>query len=141
MAHATWTFLTNHAQVLLFVARNQHTTARKIAASVGITERAVQRLLDDLEAEGYIHRAREGRGNRYEVNLDRPLRHPAQRGQPVRELLDLLLAFLDRADPTAPAAANAPSPAQSAPTMATPRPGDALSSDAPSEDSSPSTMS
>lgn len=100
MPHATWTFLTNHAQVLLFVARNQHTTAREIAASVGITERAVQRLLDDLEAEGYIHRIREGRGNRYVVNLERPLRHPAQRGQPVRELLDLLLTFLDRSFPT-----------------------------------------
>ena len=106
MSKSTWTFLTNHAQVLLFVARSAHATAREIAASVGITERAVQRLLDDLEVEGYIHKTREGRGNRYEVDYDRPLRHPAQRGQPVRELLDLLLTFLDRSSssPTSPVA-------------------------------------
>lgn len=88
-----WTFLTNHAQVLLSVSNNGRITAREIAAAVGITERAVQRLLVDLEKSGYLQRYRQGRNNHYEVNLDRPLRHPAQRGQPVRDLFHLLLRY------------------------------------------------
>lgn len=91
MSKPEWTFLTNHAQVFLCVAKNDHITAREIATIVGITERAVQRILDDLEQEGYIERFREGRRNRYSTSLDKPLRHPAQHGQPVRDLLSLLL--------------------------------------------------
>ena len=89
---AGWTFLTNHAQVLLCLARRdgERLTAREIAAQAGITERAVQRILDDLEVEGYISRRRAGRTNRYEVHGDLPMRHPAQRGRIVRDLLDLL---------------------------------------------------
>lgn len=86
-----WTFLTNHAQVLLCIARNTRLTAREIAATVGITERAVQRILDDLEEAGYISRFRDGRRNRYEVHPELPMRHPAQRGRAVKELLDLLM--------------------------------------------------
>lgn len=93
MPKPTWTFLTNHAQVLLCVASNGRITAREIAAEVRITERAVQRLLDDLEETGYLRRHREGRNNHYEVDLSQPLRHPAQRGQPVRDLFDLLLHY------------------------------------------------
>lgn len=85
-----WTFLTNHAQVLLCIARNPRITAKEIAATVGITERAVQRLLHDLEEADYISRFREGRQNYYEIHPDRPMRHPAQHGHAVRELLDLL---------------------------------------------------
>jgi DNA-binding Lrp family transcriptional regulator len=92
---AQWTFLTNHAQVLLFIAHNTRVTAREIAENVGITERAVQRIVDDLEEAGYIRRFHEGRSNRYEVDFDRPLRHPAQRGQPIRTLLALLLQYLE----------------------------------------------
>ena len=91
MSKPGWTFLTNHAQVFLCVASNNHRTAREISEVVGITERAVQRILSDLEEEGYIQRVREGRGNRYSVHLDRPLRHPAQQGQQVHDLLALLL--------------------------------------------------
>ena len=87
MAH--WTFLTNHAQVLLCVARNERLTAKEIAGAVGITERAVQRLLDDLEEGGYISRFRDGRNNRYEIHPELPLRHPAQGGYAIRDLLDL----------------------------------------------------
>lgn len=87
MAH--WTFLTNHAQVLLCVARNERLTAKEIAAFVGITERAVQRLLDDLEESGYLSRFRDGRNNRYELHTERPLRHPAQQGYEINELLEL----------------------------------------------------
>lgn len=88
MAH--WTFLTNHAQVLLCVARNNRQTAREIAATVGITERAVQRILDDLEEAGYLSRFRDGRNNRYETHPDLPMRHPAQQGRAVHDLLTLL---------------------------------------------------
>lgn len=89
MAH--WTFLTNHSQVLLCIARNPRSTAKEIATTVGITERAVQRLLRDLEESGYISRIRDGRQNLYEIHPDRPMRHPAQHGHIIRELLDLLI--------------------------------------------------
>lgn len=85
-----WTFLTNHAQVLLCIAHKGRLSAREIAARVGITERAVQRILDDLEDAGYISRFRDGRKNRYEIHPDLPMRHPAQRGLAIRDLLELL---------------------------------------------------
>lgn len=86
-----WTFLTNHAQVLLCIARNQRATAREIAATVGITERAVQRILQDLEADDYISRFRDGRQNYYKIHPERPMRHPAQQGHVIHELLTLLV--------------------------------------------------
>jgi DNA-binding transcriptional ArsR family regulator len=89
---AGWTFLTNHSQVLLCVARNKQSTAREIASVVGITERAVQRILDDLEEAGYITRFREGRKNYYTIHPEQPMRHPAQQGHIIRELLDLLIS-------------------------------------------------
>lgn len=85
-----WTFLTNHAQVLLCIARNGRMTAREIAGVVGVTERAVQRILDDLEKGGYLRRWRDGRTNRYAVFPEQPMRHPAQRGHKVAELFQLL---------------------------------------------------
>lgn len=90
MAQPSWTFLTNHAQVFLCIASNTHLSAREIAGRVGITERAVQRILSDLEKDGYIEHVREGRTNRYTIDMDKPMRHPAQHGQPVRDLLTLL---------------------------------------------------
>lgn len=96
MAHSNdkvndnWTFLTNHAQVLLSIARNRSATAREIANKVGITERAVQRILRDLHDAGYVSHTRDGRQNRYEIHADAPMRHPAQRGHAVRELIDVL---------------------------------------------------
>lgn len=87
---AGWTFLTNHAQVLLGIAHNPRLSAKEIAALVGITERAVQRILNDLEEAGYISRLRDGRRNRYEIHAERPMRHPAQGGHAVSELLALL---------------------------------------------------
>lgn len=85
-----WTFLTNHAQVLLCIAQNRSMTAREIAANVGITERAVQRILRDLHEAGYVSHTRDGRVNRYEIHDEAPMRHPAQQGHAVRELIDLL---------------------------------------------------
>lgn len=86
-----WTFLTNHAQVLLCIAGNQRATAKEMAQAVGVTERAVQRIIDNLEAEGYISRFRDGRKNRYEIHRERPLRHPAQAGRTVGDLLAALV--------------------------------------------------
>jgi predicted ArsR family transcriptional regulator len=86
-----WTFLTNHAQVLLCIAINQRATAKEMAQVVGVTERAVQRIIDNLEAEGYISRFRDGRKNRYEIHREQPLRHPAQAGRTVGALLAALV--------------------------------------------------
>ena len=91
-----WTFLTNHAHVLLVVRRDPHARLRDIAAAVGVTERAVQLILDDLAATGYVRRTKVGRRNEYEV-LGGPLRHPLDRGHAVEDLLDALAA-----EPAAP---------------------------------------
>ncbi|WP_322821988.1 helix-turn-helix domain-containing protein [Chloroflexus sp.] len=85
-----WTFLTNHAQVLLCIARNPRVTAQEIARTIGITERAVQRILHDLHEAGYISHVREGRHNHYTIYGDQPLRHPAVQNITVRELLAAL---------------------------------------------------
>lgn len=86
----SWTFLTNHAQVLLAIAAEPRMTARAIAAKVGVTERAVQQIIDDLEAEGYLTRTREGRINVYQVDRERPMREPALQGLTVGALLRAL---------------------------------------------------
>jgi DNA-binding Lrp family transcriptional regulator len=85
-----WTFLTNHAHVLLCVARDPEIRLRDIADYVGITERAAQRIVTDLEEAGYLDRIREGRRNRYELNPETPLRHPMDREHAVGEILEVL---------------------------------------------------
>jgi len=91
-----WTFLTNHAHVLVCIATNDDATGRDIAAQVGITERAVQAIVADLVAGGYVVRTREGRRNRYSLNPDLPLRHPIERDHTVGELLGALGRLDDR---------------------------------------------
>ena len=86
-----WTFLSNHAHVLICIARDPETRLRDIATSVGITERAAQRIVSDLVGCGYLTRERVGRRNRYEVHLDLPLRHPLEADAPVGVLLGALL--------------------------------------------------
>jgi DNA-binding MarR family transcriptional regulator len=86
-----WTFLTNHAHVLLCLARDPETRMRDVAEQVGITERAVQRIVSELEEAGYVVRDREGRRNRYEVRADVALRHPIERHRSVATLLALVL--------------------------------------------------
>jgi predicted transcriptional regulator len=85
-----WTFLTNHAHVLLAVSRDPELRQRDISALVGITQGAVQRILRDLEDGGYLRRQRVGRRNRYEVIADRPLRHPVEQPHTVAEVLTAL---------------------------------------------------
>lgn len=87
---AGWTFLTNHAHVLLCVARDPGVRLRDVADSVGITERAAQRIVADLVEAGYLERRREGRRNRYELHGDLPLRHPLDRDHHIGEILALL---------------------------------------------------
>lgn len=87
---ADWTFLTNHAHVLLSIARDPAARLRDVAVRVGITERAAQRIVADLEAGGYLTRTRDGRRNRYEVHPDVPLRHALERGHAIGELLAVL---------------------------------------------------
>lgn len=85
-----WTFLTNHAHVLLCIASDPEIRLRDVAASVGITERAAQRIVMELEETGYLERERVGRRNRYRLHADQPLRHPMDRNHWVSELLTLL---------------------------------------------------
>jgi DNA-binding IclR family transcriptional regulator len=85
-----WTFLTNHAHVLVAIARNPELRLREIAGLVGITERAAQGIVHDLAEAGYLTRERVGRRNRYEVNAELPLRHPLESGQDLTVVLEPL---------------------------------------------------
>lgn len=112
-------FLTNHGLVLLCIAHDPDVRMRYIAADVGITERAAQRIVADLVEGGYLDRARVGRRNRYTVRTDLPITLPAQRDVDLNSLLHVLLPVgssserqgaLADAQPTtrsAPAAASA----------------------------------
>lgn len=82
-----WTFLTNHAHVLVCIAEEPDVRGRDIAARVGITERSAQSIVADLVEEGYVTRVREGRRNHYEVDPNAPLRHPLEEDHTIGELL------------------------------------------------------
>jgi predicted ArsR family transcriptional regulator len=88
--NTTWRFLSNHTQVLLCIQRDPDVRYRDIAEMVGITERAAQRIVADLIESGYVESERVGRRNHYRVNADIAMRHPAQDGHDVGELLRLL---------------------------------------------------
>lgn len=88
--HKTWRFLSNHTQVLLCIQRDPNARFRDIAQSVGITERAAQRIVADLIESGYVESERVGRRNRYRIRTDIAMRHPAQHGHEIGELLELL---------------------------------------------------
>jgi predicted transcriptional regulator len=86
----SWTFVTNHSQVLRTIASNPDLRLRDIAEHVGITERAARRIVHDLEDGGYLTHTRVGRRNHYDVHEERSLRHPLALGVPVGELLGVL---------------------------------------------------
>jgi DNA-binding transcriptional ArsR family regulator len=86
-----WTFLSNHGHVLVCLARDPEARLRDVASSVGITERAVQKIVSDLEAAGVVARVRDGRRNRYRLFTDRPLRHPIESHRTVGSLLGMVL--------------------------------------------------
>ena len=85
-----WTFLTNHALVLSFLARHPRITARDLSAAIGITERATRKIIADLDAAGYITKKREGRRIRYRINSELSLRHETHRDTAVGEILKVL---------------------------------------------------
>lgn len=89
-AQRRWMFLSNHAHVLVCVARDPGVRLRDVAERVGITERATQGIVTDLVADGYIVRTRVGRRNHYSVRPDLPMRHPLEGDHMIGELLDLL---------------------------------------------------
>ncbi len=90
-SHSGWTFVTNHARVLATIADDPSVRIRDIAAHRRLTERAVQRIISDLEQDGCLSHTRDGRGNTYRIAPDRVLRHPAEAGLPVASLLSLLV--------------------------------------------------
>lgn len=85
-----WTFLTNHTHVLVLLSQNPSIVLREVAAQVKITERAVQRIIADLESGGYIEREKIGRQNHYRIKADRPLRHIIESHRTIGELLTLI---------------------------------------------------
>ena len=87
--HPRWTFLTNHAHVLVLLSQNPAIIVREVARQVGITERAVQHILTELENAGILHRTRVGRQNRYHIETSVPLRHPIESHRTIGELLQL----------------------------------------------------
>jgi hypothetical protein len=114
MRHASgslrWTFLTNHAHVLLCLARSPELRLRDVAVEVGVTERAVQRIVADLEEGGYLTRRRSGRQNAYEINPEGPMRHPVEAHATVRTLIEMVGGRPVPANGRGPRAASRPRP-------------------------------
>ena len=84
-----WTFLTNYAHVLLCIAADPEIRLRDVAAQVGITERATQRIVADLVSAGYLASEKVGRRSFYKINRELPLRHPVERHNEIGKLLKL----------------------------------------------------
>jgi predicted transcriptional regulator len=91
---AEWTFLTNHAHVLLCITEEPNIRLRELAERINISERAVKRIVSDLERTGYISRERHGRRNQYEVHAEQPLRSSLARGMEIGALLAAMLPIL-----------------------------------------------
>ncbi len=98
----SWTLLTGHGRVLVEIGRDPGARIRDISAVVGLTERTVQVIVADLEAAGYLTRARTGRRTRYTVNHESLFRHPAQEGHRVGPFLSLLAEADENALSAAP---------------------------------------
>jgi len=85
-----WTFLTNHAHVLILLSRDPNMVLRQVALQIGITERAVQWIISDLEEDGFIEREKVGRNNHYRILDHRPLRHPIESHRTIGDLIKLV---------------------------------------------------
>jgi DNA-binding MarR family transcriptional regulator len=90
-APSQWTFFTNHAHVMVCLARNGDRSLREVALDVGITERAVQKIITDLENGGYLERKREGRRNSYSLILQKELRHPLEADHSIGDVIQILV--------------------------------------------------
>ncbi len=91
MTAEAWTFLTNHGHVLLCLALEPELRMREVADKVGITERAVQRIVSELVDDGYLEKERKGRRNHYQVILGKRLRHPVEEHRTVDDLIEMVL--------------------------------------------------
>ncbi|WP_189831146.1 helix-turn-helix transcriptional regulator [Streptomyces zaomyceticus] len=101
-----WTFLTNHARVLVVIARDPGVRLRDVATACVVTERTVQAIVADLEAAGYLTHAREGRRNRYHLASGMRFRHPLEGDHEITGLLDLFMAAPGDGGSVSRAAAN-----------------------------------
>jgi predicted transcriptional regulator len=86
-----WSFLTNHARSLVLIAQNPGARLRDIAATLGITERNAHTIVTDLVKAGYVVKERDGRRNRYQIQMNLPLREGVGRDRTIGEVLDLLV--------------------------------------------------
>jgi predicted ArsR family transcriptional regulator len=102
MTRDGWTFITNHGHVLVCLAADPQVLVRDVAASIGITERAVQQIIGDLERAGVVARARVGRRNHYLVCRERRLRHSVESGVTVGQFVDLVQQGSGSSDPEQP---------------------------------------
>ena len=89
-AWTSWSFLTNHARVLLCIARDPGMRLRDLAASLGITERSAHGIVTDLAGAGYVIKQKDGRRNRYQIQAHLPLPEPASQEPAIGEVLALL---------------------------------------------------
>jgi predicted transcriptional regulator len=89
--------LTNHAYVLMIIAQKSDVRMREIAVIIGITERAVQRIIEELTSTGYIAVTKAGRRNRYQLRMEHPLEHPVEHNRNLGDLLRFMLPKLDAA--------------------------------------------
>jgi hypothetical protein len=106
---ADWSFLTNHARVLLCIAHDPGARLRDIAAILGITERRAHGIITDLTEAGYVVKQKDGRRNRYEIQTSLPLPEPGTREPAVGEVLAVLLGNTDGlTDGQTPPLANRP---------------------------------
>lgn len=89
-AGGQWTFFSNHGHVLICLAKNANQPLREVAVAVGITERAVQRIVADLEEAGYLCRKRSGRQNSYTLRTEKRLRHELEKDHSIGEIIEVL---------------------------------------------------
>ncbi len=104
---AGWTFLTNHARVLAAISQDPGIRVRDLAVRCLLTERAVQRIIAELESDGYLTHSRVGRSNHYQIASGTILRHPADVGLTVADLLELLALHDAGLDGNGPARSSA----------------------------------
>lgn len=88
---SSWTFLSNHAHVLICIAKDPHIRLSEVAELVGIRERTVHRIVHELSESGYLAVTKDGRNNTYAIDLNRPLRHPLEADHDIRAVVSPLL--------------------------------------------------
>ena len=82
-----WTFLSSHGRVFEYIAGHKQNSVETMSLEIGNTQRAIFKIIKDLERDGYITRRKVGRNNQYEIHPDLPMRHQLDNGRPVREIL------------------------------------------------------